>query len=122
MKSFDKHFSNMTRGLEDHQFKHYNHALGCYIYSKEHYKHEMKKQGQVPQSMAEEMREDWEKRNPNREYKTSKKCHQLINHMTSQSKSNNGMIRLGDHPKVVKEMESMGMSFDMDKLDKMINQ
>ena len=45
---FDKAFKIHTRGMEDHEFKHFNESMGCMIYSKEHYKHEMKKRGMAP--------------------------------------------------------------------------
>ena len=117
MRDFDYHFTKMTNGIEDHEFKGWNHSLGCYIQDRNHYKHEMKKRGCVPDSMAEEMRADWHKRNPGKEYKTSRRCHELINFM--QERSKNGMITLGQYPRLVKEMESMGMSFDMGKLEEM---
>ena len=117
MRDFDYHFRKMTNGLEDHQFKHFNKSLGVYIYSKEHLKSEMKKQGQVPDSMASEMREDLHKRNPHKDYIASRKCHELVDFMMSKTKK--GMICLGDYPKVVEAMEEMGMSFDMEKIGEM---
>ena len=39
---FDKIFREMTKGMEDHSFRHFNSSMGIMIYSKEHYKWEKK--------------------------------------------------------------------------------
>ncbi len=118
MKGFDKHFQDLTRGIEDHRFKHYNNAMGKMIYSKAHYLHEMKAGGYVPVDMAEEMSEKWEKDNKSKPYELSKQGRDLIKHFKGCAR--NGMIKLGEYPEAVKELESLGMSFDTEKLEEMV--
>jgi hypothetical protein len=117
MKTFQTHFKNMTRGMEDHQFRHYNNALGCMIYSKEHYLHELKKQGMVPVDMAEERVERWEKNHGHKDYIASEKAHRLIEFFKNKCREQGGYIKFGDYPKAVAELKSMGMDFERD-LDK----
>jgi hypothetical protein len=119
MKTFETHFKNLTKGMEDHEFKHYNHAMGCYIYSKEHYLSEMKRRGLVPLEMVEELKERHEKLNPKKEYELSDEARDLINYFKNVSRK--GFITLGEHPKAVRKMEELGLDFFRD-INKFINQ
>lgn len=65
---FDKIFKEMTKGMEDHDFKGPNHSMGIYIHSKEHYKMEMKRRRMVPTDIAMKMADEWDKKNPNANY------------------------------------------------------
>ena len=65
---FEKSFRDMTKGIEDHEFKHFNHSMNCMVYSKEHYKLLMKQRGMVPTDMMEHMAEQWDKKNPEKKY------------------------------------------------------
>ena len=109
-KQLNKHFGH----LEDHQYKHYNHALGCQIYSKEHYIYEMKRQGMIPYEEGLRQAEEWESKQPESRNELSGKARRLINHMRLTAK--NGYIKLSDYPKAVKELESMGVMLDIDKI------
>jgi len=60
---FDKSMKKMSKGMEEHQFRHYNNALGMMIYSKEHYIHEMKKRRMLPYEVCQGLAEQWDKRN-----------------------------------------------------------
>lgn len=53
----------MSGRMEEHQFRHWNDALGMMIYSKEHYFHEMKKRRMLPFDICEELAERWESKN-----------------------------------------------------------
>lgn len=119
MKSFNKHFKGLTQGIPDHKFKHYNSAMGIMIYSKEHYKSEMKARRMVPVDMAEELSEKWEKENPHKDYVISEEGRKLIGYFKGAARK--GMITLGEHPKAVKALEDLGMSFDMDNLEAIVN-
>lgn len=65
---FLKAFKEMTKGMEDHEFKHYNESMGIRIHSKEHYIHEMKKRKMVPFKEMERMADKWDKDHPRKEY------------------------------------------------------
>jgi len=119
MKSFDYHIKESTKGMEDHEFRHYNRSLGMMIYSKEHYIHELKKRNLVPDSMAEELRESYIKRNGRKEYKTSPKARSIISELKNCSR--NGMIHLGEHPKLVKAMKEIGLDYERN-YEELINQ
>lgn len=56
-KDLDKNFGH----LEDHQYKHFNRALGCYVESKEHYVELMEKGGYVPFEEGERLAEEQRK-------------------------------------------------------------
>lgn len=115
-KQLDKHFGH----LEDHQYKHYNEAMGCMIYSKEHYVHEMEKRRMVPVDIGEDMARDWDKKNPQKKCEgLSPKAEEIIRALKMQSK--NGYIVLGEYPKAVKALEELGMTFDQDKTNKITN-
>ena len=114
MKTFETHFKNLTRGIEDHQFKHYNNAMGCMIYGKEHYKKELRQRGMVPFEMAEELSDRYEKDHKRKEYELSPKARKLINFFKEKCLENGGYIRMGDYPKAVRELKNMGMDFERD--------
>lgn len=113
MDNFDKHFKNLVKGIPDHKFKHYNDALGCMIYSKEHYKAEMKARNIVPYEMVEETADKWHRDNK-RDYEKSDKCRGLINFFKDVARRRNGYIDYSEYPKVVKELKSMGVDLERD--------
>ncbi len=94
--------------------------MGKFIYSKSHYIHEMKKGGYVPIDMAEDLSEQWEKENANKPYELSEQGRNLIKYF--KGCCSNGMMKLGEHPKAVEEMEKLGMCFDMDKIEEMTSE
>lgn len=60
---FDKSFKYFAGNLEDHQFDHYNNALGMHIYSKEHLKTEMKKRRMLPMELCNDLAGEWDNKN-----------------------------------------------------------
>lgn len=93
---FDDIFSKLVRGREDHEFNHYNSSMGCHIYSKEHYKYELKKRRMVPYDVMEEFAEDWDNRHKRKEYgPLSDKATNIIRSI-KHSADRNGNLRLGD--------------------------
>lgn len=104
---FDKAFKRMTRGMEDHQFRHYNRSMQCMIYSKEHYKHEMKKRGLVPYEEAERLAEEWDKKNLNKKYTgPSDKALNIIKSLRLTA-DKHGNIKLGGN--AVRELSRLGL-------------
>lgn len=103
---FDRSFDKFTRGIEGHQFRHFNNSLGCYIYSKEHLKHEMKKKRMLPYDVCEGLAEEWEKRNPRKNYdKLSPKAEEIIRSLKLTA-DKNGNIVLGG--KAIKALTEIG--------------
>ena len=94
--NFDKAFNNMCKGREEHEFRHYNNAIGCMIYSKAHLKHEMKRRNMVPTDEAERLAEQWDKDNPKKGYgDISPKAMDIIRAVKMTS-DKHGNICLGD--------------------------
>jgi hypothetical protein len=93
---FDKSFKVFTKGIEEHNFRHFNNSLGIYIYSKEHLKNEMKKRRMLPYDVCEELSEDWQRKNGDKSFdKLSPKADSIIRSLKLVS-DKNGNIKLGD--------------------------
>lgn len=93
---FEKSFRQMTKGIEEHQFSHYNDSLGCHIYGKEHYKYEMKKRRMLPYDLCHDLADEWQKTNPEKEFdELSPKARYIIESIRLTS-DKHGNIRLGD--------------------------
>lgn len=93
---FDKSFKTFTRGIEDHNFRHYNNSLGMEIYSKEQLKHEMKKRKILPYDVCQELAEEWERKNQNKEFDDlSPRASDIIKQMKLIA-DKEGNIKLGD--------------------------
>lgn len=108
---FDKAFQKMTKGREDHEFKHYNNALGCHVYGKEHYKKLMKQKRLIPYEQAEQLANDWDKEHPQKEYgDLSPKAIDIISSLKLTA-DGNGNIILGNRAiKALKEIGAMPAS------------
>ena len=89
------------------KYEHYNRSMGKYIRSKKHYQEEMAKGGYVPAEEGHRMAERVEKE---RKWNPSKKCVDICRETMSMGDAK-GNITLGKHPRLVKAMESAGMSF-----------
>jgi len=113
-KSFETHFKNLCKGIPDHKFKHFNDALGCWVYSKAHYKALLKERRMAPMDMIEELAEGWEKKNTNKKYEMTAKGRDLIRKMKDIAHDNNGYIKYSDYPKIVEELRTMGVHLDLD--------
>ena len=55
---FEDVFNKEFGRIEDYRFKGYNHALGCFVESKDHYKVLLKRKGLIPSDAAERMAEE----------------------------------------------------------------
>lgn len=93
---FDKEFKKMTRGIEDHNFRHRSNALNMMIYSKEQFKYEMKKRRMVPYDMAEQFAEEYDKRHPKKSYDTISPRAMNIIKSLKLTADKNGNIVLGN--------------------------
>jgi hypothetical protein len=103
---FDKAFRKMTVGREDHEFTHFNSALGCHVYGKEHYKKLMKSRRMLPYDTAQSLADDWDKENPKKEYgDLSPRAANIIKSLklTADSKGN---IVLGN--RAIKALQDIG--------------
>jgi len=108
---FDKIFKEHTRGREDHEFRHFNNAMGIMIYNKEHYKLEMKKRRMVPYDEAERLAEKWDKNNPQKEYGNLSTGAQEIIRSLKMSADSKGNIVLGGRAiKALQEIGAIGRS------------
>ena len=93
---FEKSFNQMTRGMEDHQFTHYNDSLGCHVYSKEHYKSLMKQRGMLPSDLCQELADEWDRKNPDQTFdELTPKARNIIESIRLTA-DRNGNIKLGD--------------------------
>jgi len=108
---FEKVFKRFCRGREDHEFNHYNQALGMRIYGKEHYKKELLRRRMLPFDAAQEMAEEWDKKNAPKKYdEISPKALSIINSMKLTA-DRNGNITLGSRAiKALKEIGAMNNS------------
>ena len=106
---FDKIFKEMTKGMEDHSFRHFNNAMGIMIYNKEHYKLEMKKRRMVPYEEAERLAENWDKENPNKEYgELSTGASEIIRSLKMSADSNGNIVLGGRAIKALQEIGAIG--------------
>jgi len=103
---FDKAFNRHVRGVEDHHFHHYNGSMGIQIYSKAHYKHEMKMRGMVPYDVAEQSAQDWDNKNKPKEFDSLSPKAESIIRSIKQTADKYGNIKLGG--RAIKALEEMG--------------
>ena len=104
-KQCDKYFGH----LENHEFRHYNKALGKYIEGKEHFIHEMDKGGFVPFEMGERMAEEHRK-NHTTDYKDiSNKTKRVIADLKATSGKGGKLSSLSGTKRAC---ESVGVKFD----------
>ena len=102
----DKDLIKYNGHLEDHQYRHYNHSLGCFVEGKEHYKYLMRKGGYVPFEMAESII----KEPKHKDYNISKEALDFINQikLTADSK---GKVILGN--RAIQRMKELGVNFNI---------
>ena len=114
MKDFDHYFNKMTKGIEDHEFRHFNRAMGIMIYSKEHYKKELLRRRMLPDDMLEDARDEYFKKNKRKGYDLSPKAREILSHLESLKGRNKGMIKLCEYPKLVEVMKEIGLDYTRD--------
>ena len=106
---FDKIFKEHTRGREDHEFRHFNHAMGIMIYSKEHYKWEMKKRRMVPYEETERLAEKWDKEHPQKEYDdVSPRAKEIIASLKMSADANGNIVLGGRAIEALQEIGAIG--------------
>ena len=105
-KAIDKYVRSLH--MEDHEFKHFNEALGVQVDSKEHYKKLMLKGGFIPYEEAIKMTILDKKGRT--EYKPSPLLKSFLKHLYSKPKTKNGEIKLSD--KEIDTMKELGVRFD----------
>lgn len=91
--------------LEDHQYRHYNSALGCFVEGKEHFRKLMSQGKFIPYEKACRIAEehDCHKR---KDYKISENALSIIQSVKL-TKDKNGNIKLGG--RAIKALEEMGV-------------
>jgi len=100
-RQLDKYFGH----LEDHEYRHYNRSLGCFVEGKEHFKKLLSAGQFVPFDLAERFAEDYDKRNPKKPYELSDKAKDIIKSikLTADKKGN---IKLGG--RAIKALKEIG--------------
>jgi hypothetical protein len=105
-KQMRKYFGN----LEDHQYKHFNHALGCMVEGKEHFKYLLRRGNYLPQEMAERIIES-DTSHDKKDYKTSEKVMRFLNHVKYKA-DKKGNVRF-DTNEIDYMQKELGMNFNM---------
>jgi hypothetical protein len=101
-KQLDKYFGH----LEEHEYRHYNNALGCMVEGKEHFKYLMRKGNFLPYEYAEEtIKEDLRK-----EHKLGDKALDFIKYLRLKPKDKRGNTQF--YPKEIDKMKELGVRFD----------
>jgi hypothetical protein len=105
-KELNKHFGH----LEDHQYKHFNRALGVQVEGKEHYKHLLNKHGFVPQDMGDRMAA--ERKDTNKKYDGLSKQAMEVCISAKAMADRKGNIKAGS--RLIDGMKKAGVDFNMD--------
>jgi len=106
---FDKIFKSMTKNMEDHSFRHFNNAMGIMIYNKEHYKIEMKKRRMVPYEESERLAEEWDKKNPKKDYgDLSPRAQEIIQSLKMSADSKGNIVLGGRAIEALQEIGAIG--------------
>ena len=108
---FEKIFKQVTRGREDHEFRHFNSAMGIQIHGKEHYKQEMKRRRMVPYDEAQRLADQYDKQHPRKEYgELSTGAREIIESLRLTA-DKDGNITLGGRAiQALQEIGAMGSS------------
>lgn len=108
---FDKIFKQLCRGREDHEFHHFNSSMGIWIYSKEHYKREMKQRRMVPYDEAERLAEKYDKEHPHKDYGDLSEGAMDVIRSLKMSADSHGNIKLGGRAiEALQEIGAIGSS------------
>lgn len=90
--------------LENHQYKHYNIALDCWVQGKEHFKYLMRKGNYIPYEMALGM----VKEKTSKSYTLSKEAEGFVRSVRQMADSK-GNVRLGSV--AINKMKELGVNF-----------
>ena len=105
-KELGKYFGH----IEDHEYRHFNRALGCEIKSKEHYFKTLEERGFVPQEVGNRLAEECNKNKVKKYDGISDKTMKVIGDLKTVS-SKKGNIDLETSKRAC---ESVGMKFNRD--------
>jgi len=93
---FEKAFNRAFGRVEDYRFRGFNHAFGCFVESKAHYKKLMKERGLVPFEEADRLAEEFDTNNRRQSsYELSPKAQDIIRSVRATA-DKNGNIKLGN--------------------------
>jgi len=103
---------------EEHTYHHYNRALGCRVYGKDHYKKLMAEGGFIPYEQAQKIAAEARSRNSPKEYKTDPELLKFLNQikLTADSKGN---VKLGS--RAIQRMKEFGVNFNQQLPDHLKN-
>lgn len=101
----DKEMCKYFGHLEDHEYKHYSQAFGCYVHGKNHLKYLMRKYQTIPYEMALGL----VKENTRKDYKLSKEADKFMRSLKLMADSK-GNLTLGSV--AISKMKELGVSFD----------
>ena len=102
-RAFDKQFGR----IEDYRFRGFNHALGVFVESKDHYKRLMKAKGLIPADAAEEIADDYRREGERRKDITmSDEAEGVIRAIRASKRRKDGSIELSG--RLVEAMVKMG--------------
>jgi hypothetical protein len=108
---FDRAFNKQFGRIEDYRFRGFNHALGCFVESKDHYKRLMKRKGLIPADAAEEIAEDYRAEGERRKDLTmSDEAEGVIRAIRASTRRKDGTIELSG--RLVEAMVKMGAVSD----------
>jgi hypothetical protein len=108
---FDRAFNKQFGRIEDYRFRGFNHALGCFVESKEHYKRLMKRKGLIPADAAEEIAEEYRAEGERRKDLTmSDEAEGVIRAIRASHRRKDGTIELSG--RLVEAMVKMGAVSD----------
>jgi hypothetical protein len=105
-RAIDKFIKSLN--MEDHEFKHFNDALGVQVDSKEHYKGLLLKGGFIPYEEAIKIALTTKK--SRKEYRASPLLKSFLRHLYSKPKTKNGEIKLSGRE--LETMRELGVNFD----------
>jgi hypothetical protein len=108
---FDRAFDKQFGRIEDYRFRGFNHALGVFVESKEHYKRLMKRKGLIPADAAEEIADDYRREGERRKDLTmSDEAEGVIRAIRASTRRKDGTIELSG--RLVEAMVKMGAISD----------
>ena len=73
-RELNKHFG----AREDHEYRHYNRSLGCFVEGKEHFKKLLARGNFIPYDLAQKYAAEHDKTHPHKDYTLSKKARDII--------------------------------------------
>lgn len=101
-KELNKHFGH----LEDHQYRHFNKSMNCFVEGKEHFIKLLERGKLVPFEMASELADEYDKAHPRKEYVLSPKAREIINAIKLTA-DRDGHIQLGN--RAIRALREVGL-------------